>query len=252
MAKDFLNLSKRINEDVRNILDESDAILQPKYQLIYTVGKQSSPDGGELRWTIAQAILKRVPGHMKRLWTEYGNEKIEFMEKSIDRDDEFTSCRILDENIFEQLKSALIDDFLEGRFDIDFPEIVAATKNDLRSLLTHTMLDSAAYEVIDGFSSKEKATILILGGLLRFEVLKLVLKKRWRVNYGVNVNGRRKMAIPFRAKDFPADMSEFGHSDVAICYTLLSYYQSGKFSTCSKSILHEFILNFNFYDCMQV
>lgn len=49
MANHFLNVHKWINENVRNILDESDAILQPNYQLIYTVGNQSPPDGGSQR-----------------------------------------------------------------------------------------------------------------------------------------------------------------------------------------------------------
>lgn len=121
MANGILNVLKTINKDVRSILDESDAILQPKYQLIYTVGNQLPPDGGPLRWTIVQAVLKHVPGHMKRLWSQYGQEKIEFDEKYIEkghvfgtpkvkyRSDVFTPCRILDEAMFEQLKVALID-----------------------------------------------------------------------------------------------------------------------------------------------
>lgn len=243
-------------KNVRNILDESDAILQPKYQLIYTLGAQSKPDGDELRWTIAQAILKRVPGHMNCLLAKYGKEKIEFDEKYVEnglvsgapmvsyRDDMFTPCRILDEAIFEHLKSALIDDFLAGRFDIDFPEIVDAMKNDLRTLLTKKELDATAFQVIDGFSNKnEKDTIYILSGFLRFEVLKIALTKRWRVNYGVDVNGRRKLAIPFRAKDVAAEMTEYGHSDVAVCLTLLSYYYSGNFELCLRfaSICNDFV-----------
>lgn len=50
---------------------------------------------------------------------------------------------------------------------------------------------------------------------------------RWRVNYGVNPTGYRRMAVPFRAKDVAAERAEFGHPDVAIVLTLLSYYYSG-------------------------
>lgn len=38
LARRFLNIHKWLNENVRNILDESDAILQANYQLIYTMG----------------------------------------------------------------------------------------------------------------------------------------------------------------------------------------------------------------------
>ena len=68
---------------------------------------------------------------------------------------------------------------------------------------------------------------LILRGLLSFDCLFIVLQKRWRVDYGVNSNGKRKMAVPFRGKDCPAEKAEFGHPDVAILFTILSYYYEG-------------------------
>lgn len=256
MARSLSNLLKVIDNDVRNILDESDAILQPKYQLIYTVGQQQNPDGGQLRWIVQQAAFKRVSHHMKLLWHEYGDKMIEFNEKFGDRDDIFTPCRILDRTIVEHLKWALIDDFLDRKFDIDFPEMVQETKDRLRLVLGHTERDPT--ELIKHFSLQEKNIVLILRGLFGFELLGLILARRWRVNYGVkdldehrqkrkkeendddeedeDEDGEEKrkekkakqMAIPFRAKDVPADMSEFGHTDAAIGFTLLSYYYSGK------------------------
>ena len=35
------------------------------------------------------------------------------------------------------------------------------------------------------------------------------------------------MAVPFRAKDIAAEYTEFGHPDVALILTQLSYYYSG-------------------------
>lgn len=239
MSKSILEVLKWLNENVRNILDESDAILQPKYQLIYTVGNQMPPSGGSKRWLIAQALLKRVPHHLKQLYMEYGKDHIEFDANYIEnghvfgspmvdyRSDVFTPCRILDANMFNLLKSALIDDFLQGRLDIEFPEIVASMKKDLENILKNKIVDKTSFEIVNKLSLSEQHTILILSGLLRFEVLKLILTKRWRVNYGVDENGRRRMAIPFKAKDIAAKMTEFGHPDVAISFTMLSYYYSG-------------------------
>ncbi|CAF4965863.1 unnamed protein product, partial [Rotaria socialis] len=50
-------------------------------------------------------------------------------------------------------------------------------------------------------------------GLLSSEVLFVTLKKRYRVNFGVNPNPKfnRLMAVPFRAKDVAAENTEFGH-----------------------------------------
>lgn len=47
-ASKLLNLHNWLNANSRHILDESDAIFQPNYQLIYTVGEQLKPDGDEL------------------------------------------------------------------------------------------------------------------------------------------------------------------------------------------------------------
>ncbi|XP_031637089.1 uncharacterized protein LOC116349684 [Contarinia nasturtii] len=231
----FLQVHKWIEANVRNILDESDAILHPKYQLVYTLGTQSSLE--ENRWLIAQAVLKRIPYHMKKLYIQFGPEKIEFDENYIKkgqifgapkvnhRDDVFTPCRILDGSVYEELKSLLIEDFLSGRINIAFQEMKPNTKNELRFLLREKSIDKNTFhQIMDVFLTEERDIIMILSGLLRFEILKLVLMKRWRVNYGVNEKGQRKtlreggrkMAIPFKAKDVAAEQTEFGHPDVAI------------------------------------
>lgn len=219
------------NENVRNILDESDAILHPKYQLIYTIGAWSNPDGGSQRWLVVQAVLKRVSSIMQRLYETHGEKKIEFDEKYVrNRSDVFIPCRILDDTdeVFEALKTEIVNDFIEDRLDINLTGINEERKEKLRELLTQKNLGHDRFQVIiSDFSEEQVNKILILSGLLRCEILKLALTKRWRVNYGVKENYRRKMAIPFKAKDVAAEMTEFGHPDVAVCLTQLSYYYSG-------------------------
>lgn len=228
-VENLLEVFKWTNANVRTVLDESDAILHAKYQLVYTLGDQLQPDGGSLRWLVAQSVLKRVPNHMRKLYAEYGREKVEFNfhNHHICRTDVFTQCRILDEHVFEALKEALIDDFLAGRLDIDFPGIDDAKRENLAHLLRNKEIDRSALRVLEYFSAEKQNIIMILSGLLRFEVLKLALTKRWRVNYGVDTKGQRKMAIPFKAKDVAAENTEFGHPDVAVCFTQMSYYYSG-------------------------
>ncbi|KAJ6646166.1 hypothetical protein Bhyg_01377, partial [Pseudolycoriella hygida] len=238
-AKHLLHAHKWINKNVRNILDESDAILHAKYQLIYTIGDQQPLDGGSLRWNVIQGLLRRVPHHMKLLYEKYGNEKVEFdvnyLKKAsiygadivAERSDVFTACRILDASIYQELKSALIDDFLDGNINIMFSELVFATKSVIKMLLSDKEYDKRLFDAeIAKFPQDKQHILLTMSGLLRFEVLRLVMTKRWRVNYGV-YEGFRKMAIPFKAKDVAAEMTEFGHLDVALCLTHLSYYYSG-------------------------
>ncbi|KAM0145725.1 hypothetical protein ACHAPG_011486 [Botrytis cinerea] len=72
--------------------------------------------------------------------------------------------------------------------------------------------------------------LLRLRGLIAGGVIAHVLsQKRWRVNYGVDVNRvpKTRLAVPFRAKDEPALRSEFSHPDIIIVLISLSYYYSG-------------------------
>lgn len=239
-AGSFLSVHKWINANVRNIIDESDAILQAKYQLIYTVGNQLALDGGINRWTVTQAVLKRVPHHMKSLYDKYEGRKIEYDASYMQcgqvckgtqilrRTDVFIPCRILDETVYDELSQLLIDDFVKGLLEITFPEMNAAAKDIVKLFLLEKNNNS---EMLNGvkseFTSVHMDILMILNGLLQFNLLKLVLTRRWRVNYGVKKNGLRKMAIPFKAKDVATEMTEFGHPDVAICFTQLSYYYSG-------------------------
>lgn len=237
--RQLLDMHKWLESNVRSILDESDAILHPKYQLIYTVGNQIPIDGGSQRWIVLQELLKRVPYHMRQLYLAHGDKCIEFNNDYVKRrnvhsqqinyrNDVFVPCRILDDSMFPLLKQALIEDFLNGK--ISFTEITASAKHKLRHILSEKEINKQTIEsTLEQFGDTEKNTVYILSGMLRFEVLKSILTKRWRVNYGVSVNGHRKMAIPFKAKDVAAEKTEFGHSDVAICLTQLSYYYSGSY-----------------------
>lgn len=117
-ATNFLKVHDWLNRNVRHVLDESDAILDAKYQLIYTVGAQLPPDAGALRWTIVQAVLKRVPFHMRRLFHAHGDQAIEFNDNyQIDgvdygrheianRPEVFRPCRLLSDSVYKELSDA--------------------------------------------------------------------------------------------------------------------------------------------------
>jgi hypothetical protein len=121
---------------------------------------------------------------------------------------------------FPQLKkeqTALIRTFLTG---------FSASAEGLRTEMTPQEHSDALDVFTDNPDHLEQ--ILILAGYLRYEVLFVALSKRWKVNYGVNPNGFRKMAVPFiKAKDVASERTELGHPDTAIVLNLLSYYYSG-------------------------
>lgn len=232
IASLLLQTHKWLNKNVRNILDESDAILNAKYQLIYTVGEQLPLDGGELRWVVIQNILKIIPANLKVLWNKYGNEKIEFDHHfdTEESSEKFCPCRILHSSVYDELQANIASDFVEERTEVLFPKLKTSQKELVKAVLCNRNVASTTYDecmkIFEDYPVYQNV-IFLLSGLLKFEVLHLVLRKRWRVNYGVNPNGNRKMAVPFVAKDVCAENTEFGHPDVAICFTYLSYYYSG-------------------------
>lgn len=71
--------------------------------------------------------------------------------------------------------------------------------------------------------------LMALRGLLAHGTLLHCLQMRPRVNYGVSrtAGAKKRLAVPFRASNTPADRSEFRQSDVAIVYSVLSYYYDG-------------------------
>ena len=81
--------------------------------------------------------------------------------------------------------------------------------------------------------------LLLLRGLLASNILFFALsERRWRVDYGLVPRPLHRwpfnrsptptmLAVPYRAKDVPAPNTQFGHPDITIILTCLSYYYAG-------------------------
>ena len=67
--------------------------------------------------------------------------------------------------------------------------------------------------------------LFALRGLLAYDVVLHSLKKRHRVDFGVNPQGKKRLAVPFRACDTPSERSEFEHPEMAIVLTCIAYYE---------------------------
>jgi hypothetical protein len=207
---------------IRDVLDESDEILHVKYQLIYTMGPKMDVGGGHLRWNVAQAVLQIVKGRAQELADQFGPNCVELKTRP-DVWEAFPHIRLLPKGAqaFKVLSEMVVDDILgdEGVLPV---VLRAEEKNRVRSFI----LNHEGSKLPD-LPTVYLEPILILRGLLTYEVLYLALSKRWRVEFGVHETGPRRMAVPFRAKDKPAERTEFGHPDIAIACTLISYYNSG-------------------------
>jgi hypothetical protein len=214
----MLAMQRWLKTYIRDVFDESDEILHVKYQLIYTVGGQQQIDGGPERWKLIQSVLHLVKKHAADISKNFNKE---VCYKPCERKSAFPQFRLLRIQPFLVLCQKIANDWLSEK---DY------LQDDVK-LISLFILDSdSSIDCLNGrFSSNTVQLLLVLRGLLSSEVLFIALKKRHRVNFGVNQNPyfNRLTAVPFRAKDVAAENTEFGHPDVAIVLTQLSYYYSG-------------------------
>ena len=218
VGRSMLKIQRWLKAYIRDVLDESDDILHVKYQLIYTVGGQQQVDAGEERWKTIQSILELVKKHAQDISKNYPQD-VCYQESK--RRSAFPQFRLQSKNPYPSFCEMIAHDWLNEK------SYRQADRQLILSFVLET--NSSVLELKDRFPDHTIQLLLVLRGLLSSEVLFVAFKKRYRVNYGINQNRifNRLMAVPFRAKDVAADRTEFGHPDVALVLTHLSYYYSG-------------------------
>lgn len=224
-AAEMLRMQRWLDGHARDILDESDEILSVRSQLIYPVGSQQMLDGKSDRWQLSQAVLERVHFHAERLAKSFPNAlELDYNGKM------FPLLKFLDPSIGEGLTEMLAQDALDGRIaGLSFDFYTDETRKAVRSYISCRDVPEQDLAVLakNIRNGPHWSAILILRGLLAHGVLQFTLqKKRWLVEYGLDAR-RCAMAVPYRAKGVPSSNSEFGHPDVAISLTCLSYYYTG-------------------------
>ncbi|KIK65626.1 hypothetical protein GYMLUDRAFT_70721 [Collybiopsis luxurians FD-317 M1] len=224
----LLEIQKWLSQRSRDILDESDEILHSKYQLIYTMGQQQPLEDHPDRWTTVQQVLSLVSRHVDELKCQFPSDVD--VEAHNSETGSFPSVRLLKVDPAKYLVARLADDIMEGRLEnIHFRFLDPADREVIRTFITQFEVDSniAAFAKHCFESSGKWGSVLLLRGLLGQGLLTYVLsKRRWRVDYGLDMT-RTLLAVPFRAKDVPSPSAEFGHPDIALLLTCLSYYYRG-------------------------
>ena len=235
MGKD-LNASKSLHEVVnflwrhgREFLDESDEILSPKYQLIYTIGAPRDMEGSQLRWEIHASIYESLARHASSLVNDFGSDVIE-LGKSISsvQETEYIGLRLLEgsegcDEAYNAIKKYIKDDILNNH-----SKLKVTLRKDERQKWEKCVNGSGSGDDLEGLPDSSKVIALCLRGMLEHNVLKISLFKRWRVHYGNHPTRKGfNMAVPYRAKDVAAERTEFGHPDVALSLTFAHYYQAG-------------------------
>ena len=243
-AKCLGKLYEMLDCCARDVIDEADEVLHHRFQLVYPMGNYASPDGGELRWQAAQIVLDCAKGCAEELSGLYGSS----VDYSPQLSQEFPGLRILNASSHREAYSWLCGRIAtkvlcgaSSHFGTEFmDEIGKLSRIDREWLRNFLISKDLPQRDVDRFNivcpPSVQKHLLCLRGLLAHEILLLGLQKRYRVEYGLLATTNQlasssqrqiRMAVPFRAKDVAADRTEFGHIDVAIVLTLLSYYKHG-------------------------
>ncbi|KAL8760683.1 MAG: hypothetical protein Q9184_003152 [Pyrenodesmia sp. 2 TL-2023] len=226
-STDMIKLQAWFARKARDILDECDHMLAVKTQLIYPSGAQSPVDGHPDRWKVVQILLKLAKTHFSQLRSEYPRSM-----EVIDRiPGAFPTVYFLDQGVKDLFMERLTQSVLRG--DGSLLPVQECSKDELAfaaDFLRYAQFDkSTAKKVAQVFGRNKKDTrlrLLLLRGLLIHKILLMGLGKRWNVQYGVHPL-RDPIAVPFRSKGIPSDQAEFGHPDVSIMLTCLSFYNTG-------------------------
>jgi len=225
-AASMLKIQDWFARKCKNILDECDHMLAVKTQLIYPSGSQSMVDGHPSRWVVVQDLLKLVKIHLGNLRRRFPRS-IEVIERGPGM---FPTIYLLNQDVKEALIGCLTDSVINGEEGV--LSVDGCSQDDLESMgkfLRDATFPKTSAMKVGGIlkgNTDARHRLLLLRGLLVHRILLMGLGKRWNVQYGVDPR-RDPIAVPFRSKGIPSDQAEFGHPDVSIILTCLSFYYSG-------------------------
>eukprot|EP00727_Mastigamoeba_balamuthi_P014762 m51a1_g9911 hypothetical protein (2918) ;mRNA; r:112489-126161 len=219
-----------------DIVDESDAVLYPKYELVYALGDPAGLESGESRWACVEAVLWALNSpsdELRRLlslpgvtWAVPQWAAGSFREFRFLRGAAYDSAKAgIKRQVALQLCRSPPHElrWLRGLGEGPREQFVV--------LVTDSALDAEAAQLegVAGANEQRKEHVLALRGLLAHEVVFGALEKRHRVDYGVDRTRvpRRSLAVPFRGSDSPAPRAEFSHADSVLALTCLSAYYNG-------------------------
>jgi hypothetical protein len=222
-----------------DIFDESDEILHHKYQLIYAVGSCIPLPQGNQRLVAVQAVLHEVQNNpnvasilnqtgvaTRSSGSKNGSGSFDMVTlhpgKSLDR---------IRASVLEAIASGILrNPPYHMRWIRDHDDIEKMREFLVREDKSLEWLNSNIRALEQGHLEQLTA----VRGLLACRVLEHCLCRRFRVHYGIDPrrndpsNGtQRRVAVPYRACDCPADRAEYAHPDTIILLTQLAYYYQG-------------------------
>ena len=230
VAQILLDTQSWLERHARDVLDESDEILNVRYQLVYTLGDPRPIEHQPDRWIIVQQLFGIIGRLIKPISNRFPGG-VEIQGCDGEKSGNYPTIRILHREAGEALLNALASEIRQGGLPgVNF-RFFPPTMGDLaeRFIRDRSMGSDDSQGLLKYLkeSGTSRATFMLLRGLIAHGIVISALRdKRWRVDYGLDPK-RSMLAVPYRAKDCPAVRAEFSHPDVAVTLTCLSYYYGG-------------------------
>ncbi|KAF2084345.1 hypothetical protein K490DRAFT_49259 [Saccharata proteae CBS 121410] len=237
-AVPILRISDWFSKRCRDIIDESDFILAVRTQLIYPSGSQTTVDGHPHRWEAVESVLRLVQRSLWNLKAKHP-KSIEIVQRVQDR---FPFVYFLRKDAEDALLKTLTEDVCSGRSGVlPAEDMTQSEKQTIKQFISQSDPPEDTLKRVQRLfpdSTHLRKVLYLLRGLLVHRLLVMCLQKRWNVQYGLHPD-RDPIAVPFQFKGVPSDQSEWGHPDVAIMLTALSFYYGGiNFSQFRQSLQH--------------
>ncbi|KAF7865854.1 hypothetical protein EAF04_006019 [Stromatinia cepivora] len=212
-------------QNSRDILDESDEILNVRFELIYTVGRQKPIDFAPDRWILIQRVLEILSSKVQDL------DQHDFELEKSPGSGSFARFRILRPTVgdilLKRTAQYICDQGLPG---LSFFRFTKRDRDLLYRFITDPKIDEKELSGLQNsvFDTESiKKGLLLLRGLFAHGILYFAFsQKRWRVNFGLDLK-RSSLSVPYHGKDVPAARSEFSHPETSIIMTCLAYYYEG-------------------------
>ncbi|TGJ78854.1 hypothetical protein E0Z10_g9910 [Xylaria hypoxylon] len=230
-ADQMITFQKWLDMHCRDVLDECDFTLSVKTQLNYPSGPEMPVDFHPHRWHIAQELLGLVASHLRRLRRQHPKG---IQVTSRREGEHFPAVQFLRIDTEDALHDFIMDDICSGRLTLLRPaqpqfRNFHQKRSAIREVLCGSRIsDKSLRRAANLFANPNLAgnALLLVRGLLLHRIIVLCLGKRWNVQYGLHPD-RNPIAVPYEAKGKPSEQAEYGHPDVTILFTCLSFYYAG-------------------------
>ena len=210
----------------RDILDECDFTLAVRTQLVYPSGAQTVLDGHSQRWETVQCLLALVENHLSDLAVA-APESVEIVVRAHRG---YPLFFLLREDAERFIIEHVIDDIMAGHMStLDTCDLSKKNRIALKTFISSVDVEETVILRVRRMYAEQPTSMkvaFLVRGLLVNGIVLLALKKRWNVQYGLHPN-RDPVAVPYHAKGVPSENAEWGHPDVAIFLTCLSFYFAG-------------------------